>query len=419
MAQRLLCVGKSVERSILQFINMYGGCFMKPRKIKDNIYWMGFVDWDTRLFDSLIPLPDGTSYNAFLIKGSEKTVLIDTVESKLFYELEAQLESVEKLDYVISLHAEQDHSGSIPHVLARYPDAKLITSAKAKGILMDHLHVAEESIITVEDGETLSLGDKVLEFMYTPWVHWPETMVAFLREDNILFSCDFFGSHIATSDLFITDEARSYEAAKRYYAEVMMPFRKVIKKNLAKIGKYDIEIIAPSHGPLIQRPSFIIDAHNEWIDDLPKNKVIIPYVSMHSSTRKMVDYFVSALVDRGVSVQQFDLTVTDIGKLAIALVDAGTIVVGSPTVLAGPHPLAAYAALLANALRPKARFLSIIGSYGWGGRTVEILSSLVPNLKVEVIEPVLVKGAPRKEGFAALENLAETIAVKHKEQGLR
>jgi flavorubredoxin len=398
---------------------MYGDSFMKPRKIKDNIYWMGFVDWDSRLFDSLIPLPDGTSYNAYLIKGSEKTVLIDTVEPEFYYELETQLENVPKLDYIISLHAEQDHSGSIPHVLSKYPDAKLITSPKAKSILMDHLHIAEESIITVKDGETLSLGDKTLEFIHTPWVHWPETMVAFLREDNILFSCDFFGSHIATTDLFVTDEARSYEAAKRYYAEVMMPFRKVIKKNLDKIAEYDIKTIAPSHGPIIPRPSFIIDAHKDWIDDLPENKVVLPYVSMHSSTKRMVNYFVSALVERGVKVEQFDLTVTDIGKLAIALVDAGTIVVGTPTVLAGPHPHAAYAAFLANALRPKARFLSIIGSYGWGGKTVEILAGLVPNLKVEILDPVLVKGAPKKDGFKALEDLAEAIAVKHKEHCLQ
>ncbi len=392
---------------------------MKARKIKNTVQWMGVVDWDSRLFDSLIPLPDGTSYNAFLVEGSEKTVLIDTVESGLFDQLEAQLANVPKLDYVISLHAEQDHSGSIPHVLARYPDAKLITSVKAKGLLMDHLHVAEQSILTVQDGETLSLGDKTLEFIYTPWVHWPETMVALLREENILFSCDFFGSHLATTDLFITDRARSYEAAKRYYAEVMMPFRKVIKKNIEKLAGYDIDIIAPSHGPLIQDPAFILDAHREWIADQPQNKVVLPYVSMHNSTRKMVNYFVAALAERGVKVEQFDLTVTDIGKLAIALVDAGTIVVGTPTVLAGPHPLAAYAAFLANALRPKTQFLSIIGSYGWGGKTVETLAGLIPNLNVEILAPVLVKGAPREEGFKALDELAAGIAQKHSEQGFK
>jgi len=151
------------------------------------------VDWDSRLFDSLIPLPDGTSYNAFLIEGSEKTVLIDAVESSLFYEIEGQLQNVARLDYVISLPAEQDHSGCIPKILAMYPEAKLITSTKAKGLLMNLLHISEESIITVADGETLSLGGQDPGiYLYTPWVHWPETMVAYLQEDKIVFSCDFF-----------------------------------------------------------------------------------------------------------------------------------------------------------------------------------------------------------------------------------
>jgi flavorubredoxin len=160
------------------------GGIMKPRKIKDKIYWMGSVDWDRRLFDSLIPLPDGTSYNAFFIEGSEKTVLIDTVDPPMVDELLTQLEDVSKLDYVVSLHAEQDHSGSIPHVLSRYPDAKLISSPKAKGMLMDLLRIPEKSFVSVSDGETISLGDKTLEFIHTPWVHWPETMVAYLKEDK-------------------------------------------------------------------------------------------------------------------------------------------------------------------------------------------------------------------------------------------
>ena len=376
---------------------------------------MGSVDWDRRLFDALVPLPDGTSYNAYLIEGSEKTVLIDSVDLPMAAELMAQLEGVSRIDYVISQHAEQDHSGTIPQVLEKFPDAKLISTPKAKGLLIDLLQVTEESCITVEDGETLSLGDKTLKFIYTPWVHWPETMVTYLEEDKILFSCDFFGSHIATTDLYVTDEGRVYEAAKRYYAEIMMPFRNIIKKNIDKLEPYDIEIIAPSHGQLYPNPSFIIDAYRDWITGSPKNTVVLPYVSMHESTKLMVDHLVSALVERGVRVEQFNLGVTDIGKLAMALVDAATIVVGTPTFLAGPHPYAAYGAFLTNALRPKAKFLSIIGSYGWGGKTVETLAGMIPNLKVEIIDPVLCKGVPSADVFKALDDLAATIAEKHKE----
>jgi flavorubredoxin len=168
---------------------------------------------------------------------------------------------------------------------------------------------------------------------------------------------------------------------------------------------------------MYDKPEFIIKAYHSWAFDEPKNIVVLPYVSMHGSTRKMVTYFLEALTQRGVTVKQFDLTVTDLGKLAMSLVDAATVVIGTPTVLAGPHPSAVYAAFLANALRPNLKFASIIGSYGWGGKTLEQLTALLPNLKVELLEPVLIKGYPREADFKALDNLAEAIAQKHKEHG--
>ena len=391
---------------------------MEPREIKPGIWWMGAVDWDRRLFDSLIPLPDGTSYNAYLIQGSEKTVLVDSVDPPMAGVLLEQLEGVPKVDYVIAHHAEQDHSGTIPRVLDKYPNAKVVATPKAKDMLMDLLLIPAARFITVEDGETLSLGNKTLRFIHAPWVHWPETMVTYLQEDRILFSCDWFGSHVATTDLYVRDEGRVYEAAKRYYAEIMMPFRKIIERNMAKLEGYRIEMIAPSHGPIYDRPAFIMDAYRDWISDTPKNVTVIPYVSTHGSTRKMVEYLVGALTQRGVTVYQFDLAVTDIGKLAIALVDAATIVIGAPTVHVGAHPLVFYAAYLANALRPKARFASIVGSYGWNSKAVEQIAGLIPNLKVEILDPILCKGYPREGEFQALDKLATAIAEKHKGLGL-
>jgi flavorubredoxin len=394
---------------------------MKPRKIKDGIYWVGAVDWDRRLFDDLIPLPDGTSYNAYLIQGSEKTALIDTVDPTMSHVLLDRLNqlNVERIDYVIANHAEQDHSGTLPQVLERYPEAQAVCTPKCKGMLVDLLLAPEDRVLTMDDGGTLSLGDRTLEFIHAPWVHWPETMLTYLREDKILFSCDFLGSHLATTDLYVTDEGRVYEAAKRYYAEIMMPFRKIIQKNLEKVQGYEISLIAPSHGPMYGRPKFILEAYHDWVFGNPKNIVVLPYISMHGSTRVMVNYLVDALVERGVTVEQFNLAATDIGKLAMALVDAATIVIGSPTVLTGAHPNVVYAAYLANALRPKVEFVSIIGSYGWGGKTVEQLAGLIPNLKVEVLDPVVVKGHPRDEDFAALDKLATTIAEKHNALNLR
>jgi len=390
---------------------------LKARQIKKNVHWVGAVDWDRRLFDALIPLPDGTSYNSYLVQGSQKVALIDTVDPTETEVLMTHLENVPIIDYVIANHAEQDHAGSIPQVLEKYPDAKVVTTPKGRDLLAALLLVPEERFITVSDGETLSLGDKTLEFIHAPWVHWPETMLTYLYEDKILFPCDLFGSHLATTDLYGADEGQVYEAAKRYFAEIMMPFRTSIEKHLEKLKSYNIDIIAPSHGPIHDKPSFIMEAYRNWVSGPPKNMVVLPYISMHGSTQKMVDHFVGALVDRGVSVQQFNLAATDIGKLAAALVDAATMVIGTPTVLVGPHPNIAHAAFLANALRPSLQFISIIGSYGWGSKAVEQLTGMVPNLKAEVLTPVLSKGFPREEDFKALDNLASTIAEKHKENG--
>ncbi len=390
---------------------------MKGRQIRKGVYWVGAVDWDRRLFDALIPLPDGTSYNAYLVQGSQKVALIDTVDPTMIHVLLAFLEHVPVVDYVIANHAEQDHSGSIPQVLARYPNAKVVTTPRGKDLLMALLLIPEDRFITVNDGKTISLGDKTLEFIYAPWVHWPETMLTYLREDRILFPCDLFGSHLATSDLYVSDEGQVYEAAKRYFAEIMMPFRTSIEKHLERLGNYEIDVIAPSHGPLYDKPQFIIEAYRDWVSGPPRNVVVLPYISMHGSTWKMVEYLVGALVDRGVAVKQFNLAVTDIGKLAMALVDAATMVIGTPTVLAGPHPAVSYAASLANALRPKLQFISIIGSYGWGGKAIEQLVQMIPNLKAEILEPVLSKGLPTEEDFRALDKLAATVAEKHRERG--
>lgn len=390
------------------------------RMLRPDVHAVGAIDWDRRLFDELIPLPDGTSYNSYFVKGSEKSALLDGVDpTKTSVLINNLLKlGVDKIDYIVAHHAEQDHSGAIPEILLLYPKAKVVTNPKCKQMLIDLLQIEDEKFITVEDGEELSLGNKTLRFIYIPWVHWPETMGTYLKEDKIFFSCDFFGSHVATSDLYVTDKHLVYEAAKRYYAEIMMPFRNHIKKNLEKISGLDIEIIATSHGPIYDEPQFIVDAYKDWVSDKVKNEVVVAYVSMHDSTREMIEYFMSALADRGLRAMQFNLTIADIGKLAMATVDAATIVVGTPTVIGGPHPAAAYAAFLLNVLKPKTKFMSLIGSFGWGSRMVEQMLGLMPAMKVEVIEPVTTKGFPKEEDFAAIDRLADAIAEKHKSAGI-
>ena len=390
---------------------------MAVQQIKPDVFYVGAKHWDRRLFDELVPLPHGTSYNAYLVKGSEKTALIETIEPEIHEQLMVNLEKagVTKLDYIISNHAEQDHSGSIPMVLEKYPEAKVVTNPKCKSMLQDLLPIDDDKFIVKEDEEELSLGNKTLKFLLTPWVHWPETMSTYLKEDKILFPCDFFGSHIAASELFVKDEGLVLEAAKRYFAEIMMPFRMKIRLNMEKLSAYEIDYIAPSHGQIYDKPELIWDAYKDWVSPKVKNEVVLPYVSMHGSTKKMVDYLIDALTERGVVVKPFNLTVSDLGELAISLVDAATVIIGSPTVLSGAHPEALYGAALINALRPKTKYAGIIGSFSWGGLMEKQLGALLNKMKVEYFPSILIKGDPKPKDFESLDALADAIKEKHLE----
>ncbi|MBN2280534.1 MAG: FprA family A-type flavoprotein [Candidatus Marinimicrobia bacterium] len=390
---------------------------MAFQQIKPDVLCVGAKHWDRRLFDELVPLPQGTSYNSYLIKGSEKTALIDTVEPEVKDQLFRNLAraGVSRIDYIISNHAEQDHSGSIPMVLEKFPEAKVVTNPKCKTMLQDLLPLEDKVFIIKDDEEELSLGNKTLKFLLTPWVHWPETMSTYLIEDKILFPCDFFGSHIAASKLFVQDEGLVLEAAKRYYAEIMMPFRMKIRNNMEKLSAYPIDYIAPSHGQVYDKPELIWNAYKDWVSQEVKNEVVLPFVSMHGSTRKMVDYLIDALTDRGISVKPFNLTVSDLGEIAMALVDAATVILAAPTVLNGAHPEALYSAALINALRPKTKYMGIIGSFGWGGLMEKQIGSLLNKMKVEYFPPVLIMGDPKEKDFEALNELADAIELKHSE----
>ncbi len=388
------------------------------KKVSDNIYFVGALHAERKFFDEVIPLPDGTSYNSYIVKGKNKTALIDAVEPVVKGQLYMNLKKlgIDNIDYIISNHAEQDHSGEIPGILERFPGSKVVTNKKNTNMLKEHLLIPEEKIITIKEGDTLDLGGKTLEFFDIPWVHWPETMAVYAREDKVLFPCDFFGSHTATTDIF--NQQHFYIPAKRYYAEIMSPFRNIVRKNIEKVEKYDIDTIAPSHGIIYKKPQAIIDAYKEWSSDAVKNEAVIAYISMHSSVKKMAGYLSEALAGRNINVKYYNLAVTDTGELAMSLVDAATLVVGAATMLAGMQPIGASAVYLANALRPKTKFVSLISSYGWGEKASSEFEKLTGNFKAELLEPVLAKGYPKKKDFESLDRLANDIEAKHKEAGI-
>ncbi len=394
---------------------------MKFQEIKNNVFYCGLNDRDRKMFDELIPLENGTSYNSYLVKGSEKTAIIDTMYPPFTEEYLKNFDEngIAKVDYIIENHGEQDHSGSIPALLEKFPEAIVVTNAKVAENIQSMLHVSPEKIKVISNNEELSLGDKTLQFIIAPGVHWPDTMFTLIKEDNMLCTCDFLGAHYTFDNVIATPSKELEHSAKRYYAEIMMPFRMMCKKYTQMIKDMNIEYVLPSHGPVYKDPSFILDLYTDWTADTPKNLVVLPYVSMYESTKSMIDYIADKLNAQGIETFKFDIIDDDLGDLAMSLVDAATIVLGTSMVLAGPHPAAVNIAYLASVLRPKAKFAALVGSYGWGGKLFDLIAQLLAPLKLDIVaEPLQVKGKPKTEDFAKLDEIANAIVEKHKSIGL-
>jgi flavorubredoxin len=385
--------------------------------IAPNVYWVGVKHFNRRLFDGLIPLPHGTSYNAYLIVGSKHTALIDTVNPGFEQELEDKISQhvdPAKIDFIIMNHAEPDHAFATKHMLSVAKNAKLVAGAKGKEAAMMYFDIDPARIMVVDENTKMDLGGKTLRFIDAPWLHWPETIFTYLEEDKILFPCDFFGNHLAVAE-FYADEygtEKSLDMAKLYFAEIMMPFRKPGLNAVEKVKKLSPEMIAPSHGVIWRGPKIILDAYTAWTSEKMEKKVMIVYVSMWGSTEKMVLALREELVRRGVMVNIFDLTNTDIGHVAKELVDTPVVVVGAPTVLNGMHPVAAYAALLVKTLRAPTKYAAMITSHGWSGGAVKQLQSFLEGTKIEVLGVVDVKGPPKQEQFEQIRALVDKIAEK-------
>lgn len=393
---------------------------MGSKEIAPNVFWVGAKHHNRRLFDGLIPLPHGTSYNAYLIVGSKKTALIDTVnpgfEKELLDKISERIDPA-KVDYVIMNHAEPDHANAARDVLAVAKNAKLVAGVKGKEAAMMYFDIPEERIMVVDESSVIDLGGKTLKFVDAPWLHWPETIFTYLEEDKILFPCDFFGSHLAVGE-FYADEygnENTLDMAKLYFAEIMMPFRKPGQTAIEKVKKLGPKMIAPSHGMIWREPKIILDEYAKWTSEKFQRKVMIVYVSMWGSTEKMVLALRDALVKKDITVQLFDIPNTEIGHIAKELVDTPVVVVGAPTVLGGVHPVAAYATMLVKALRAPTRYAAVLTSYGWSGGAVKALQGILEGTKIEVLGVVEVKGPPKKAEFDKVTELADRIDEKLKQ----
>lgn len=382
-----------------------------------DVYWVGIKHHNRRLFDALIPLPHGTSYNAYLIIGKEKIALVDTVnpgfEAELLEKISQHVDP-SKIDYVIMNHAEPDHANAGQHVLKVAANAKLVTSKKGKEASLLYFGVEESRIMAVDDGAKIDLGGKTLEFIYAPWLHWPETMFTYLAEEKILFPCDFFGQHIASGEFFADEVGDEIvlDLAKLYFAEIMMPFRKPCLDAIEKLKKYEIRMIAPSHGVMYRDPKIIMDAYSEWAGEKMKRKVLVAYVSMWGSSEKMVRVLTESLIKKGIDVRIFDLPNSDIGHVAKELVDSPVVIIGAPTVLGGVHPVAAYAAMLVKALRAPTKYAAVLTSHGWSGGAVRALQEILAGTKIEILGAVDAAGRPKEKDIEEVLKLADKIAEK-------
>jgi len=385
-------------------------------EISKGVYWVGVRDWNRRLFDALIPLPKGTTYNSYLIIGENETALIDTVNPGFEEELKEKIEQVTDLkdiSYIVMNHAEPDHSGAIPHLMSINTKARLVTTDKGARMARAFYGVPQEKIKVVSDQEKINLGGKTLSFIMAPMLHWPETMFTYLQENRILFPCDFFGAHVAKG-LYDEEIEDLMVHAQRYFGEIMMPFRFMAGKALKKIENLEIDIIAPSHGPIHKKPQRIVEAYNRWAEGETKQKATIVYVSMWGSTEKMVNVIAETLTSEGIEVALYNLVSIDIGDLAKDLVDSEAIVLGTPTVLNGMHPLALYAAYLVKALRPPAKFAAVLSSYGWGGGAIKQLQEILGSSRIELVGAIKVNGPPSAGDIKQIQELGGALAKKIK-----
>jgi flavorubredoxin len=386
-------------------------------QLAEGVHAVGIRDWNRRLFDALISLPKGTTYNSYLIIGNSKKALIDTVNpgfEKEWEERIAQKTDPAEIDYVIMNHAEPDHAGAIPYIMGINKKAKLVTSLQGVKMAQVFYDVSPERIIAVKDQETLDLGGKTLRFIEAPMLHWPETMFTYLQEDKILFPCDFFGSHVA-SGVYDGEVEDLIVDAQRYWGEIMMPFRSLAQRGLEKIKNLEIKLIAPSHGPVHRNTERILNAYRRWADGKTKQKATIVYVTMWKSTEKMIQPLIETLAAEGIELVVHNLTVSDIGDVAKDLVDSKAIVLGAPTVLTGMHPLAVYAAYLVKALRPPTKFAVVLSSYGWGGGALKQAQEILGPTKLEVVGALEVNGPPKDKDIEQIIEIAKTLAKRIKE----
>jgi len=392
-----------------------------PVKVTDRVFWVGAIDWNLPEFHGYAT-PNGTTYNAYLVTG-EKNVLVDTVKAPFKDEMLSRIREVmnpEKIDYIISNHSEMDHSGCLPETIEIVKPEKVFASEKGVEALRAHFHTAHE-FTAVKDGEKRELGDLTFHFIETRMLHWPDSMVTYFPAENLLFAQDGFAMHYASSERFddmLDDNVLEWEAQK-YYANILMPFSPLIKKLLKKIKEsgIKIDILATDHGPIWRsKIEKIFSLYDKWADQKPTKKAVITYDTMWHSTEKMAAVIGDGLAGEGIVVKNMALSTAHRSDVATEVLDAGALIVGSPTINNGIFPTVADVLTYLRGLRPKNLIGAAFGSYGWSGEGPKQLETILQDMKVEIAAaPVTVQYVPDEEALRRCADLGRVVARRLKE----
>jgi flavorubredoxin len=397
----------------------------QPLPLSSNVNWVGVNDTETPLFERLWRIPEGVSYNSYLITGSEKTALIDSVHEKNALEhfnKISKLTDLANVDYLVINHMEPDHTSAVPALLKKAPNAKVVFTPIAQLMFEKFYGFAPEAFIIMDEAAEISLGNKTLRFIETPWLHWPETMSTYLVEDRILFCCDVFGSFkklpvgaILESDIDMVKQNIG-GSSQKYFASVFNGQREWVLKAIEKFDKMnlEIEVLAPSHGPVYtDNAKKIISQWASWSRGTYTKTVVVAYDSMYGMTAKCLDAIVEGVREAGGMVLSFDLSEDTAVDALAALVEAPALIVGSPTY---EHEVFPKVADFLNLLRTKKfsnRCAGVFGSFGWSGEATRKLSEELNALGFELVgKPLLVFVSPTKEHLEKARQVGKEVAEK-------
>lgn len=373
---------------------------MKTQQLAENVWWVGALDPDLRVFDIIMRAEQGTSYNSYLVKGTEKTALIETVKGGFLPEYLEKIRTIidpEQIDYIILNHMEPDHSGSIAELLKAAPRAQVVVSKTGEHFIKNILNY-DPNLLKMGDGDVLELGGKTLTFIAAPFLHWPDSMFTYLIQDEILFGCDFLGAHYADPMLFgdLNPDTQFYRDFKYYFDHIMRPFKRNVLQAMAKLANLPLKMVAPGHGPIIRsNVAQYLDCYRVWSEANPEqNRVIIAYVTAYGNTQKLAEQIAAGIRAEDVAVELYDLVETAPADLVDKIEGSKGLLLGSPTINGDAvKPVHDVLSSLAT-LNLKGKLGAAFGSYGWSGEAVPILESRMAGIKFKVInstvKPVLI-----------------------------